>query len=80
MIFTSLRGELTNATFMSLRDELTNAIAIDEKDEQFEFNYIRKVVSEAEKNQQGGSNSRCHGVIPFLHLAAGFNPGAFFQS
>ena len=32
-------------------------------------------MSEAEKNQPEGSNSYCHGVIPFKILTGSFNPG-----
>ena len=49
------------------------------EDDHFDFKYIRKVVPESEKNQQGGSNTKCHGVIPFMELAAGYNPGQFFE-
>ena len=48
-------------------------------DGQYEFKYIRKTFGEAEKNNPLGSNKECHGVIPFMELAAGFNPGEFFE-
>ena len=48
-------------------------------DRLYDFKYIRKCVSEAEKNAPQGSNSKCHGVIPFIDLAEGFNPGSLFQ-
>jgi hypothetical protein len=47
------------------------------EDDLFDFKYIRKIVSESEKNQKGGSNTKCHGVIPFIDLP-GINPGKFF--
>ena len=34
------------------------------EDSVWDFKYMRKVVSEVEKNNQLGSNSQCHGVIP----------------
>ena len=41
----------------------------------FSFLCFRKILSEAEKNQPEGSNSYCHGVIPFKILTGSFNPG-----
>ena len=38
----------------------------------------RKVRSEHEKNNPGGTNKQCCGVIPFLDLGH-FNPGEFFE-
>ena len=45
----------------------------------YDFKYVRKTVSEKEKAAPLGSNSMCHGVIPFLDLADGFNPGEYFD-
>ena len=45
----------------------------------YDFKYIRKVNPEAEKNNKEGSNSKCHGVIPCIVVADGFNPGEVFQ-
>ena len=47
------------------------------KDNIFSFEYIRKVVSEKEKNAPEGSNSSCHGVIPFINMTPTFNPAKF---
>ena len=44
------------------------------EDNIFDFKYVRKTQSEKEKNQQEGSNSTCHGVIPFINLTDLFNP------
>ena len=49
------------------------------EDDIFDFQYIRKVNPEAEKNNQGGSNSKCHGVIPCIVVAETFNPGEVFR-
>ena len=49
------------------------------EDRIYDFKYIRKVESEKEKNHKEGSNSSCHGVIPFLDLAEGFNPGEYME-
>ena len=48
-------------------------------DGQYDFKYIRKTFGEAEKNNPLGSNKECHGVIPYMELAAGFNPGEYFE-
>ena len=49
------------------------------KDHLWDFQYIKKVVSETEKNNPMGSNTRCHGVIPDLLIANCFNPFELFQ-
>ena len=49
------------------------------EDNIYDFKYIRKVVSEKEKNAAGGSNSACHGVIPFLDMSSGYNPGEYME-
>ena len=53
------------------------------EDQNFVFKYIKKVVSEADKNHSGGTNVRCNGVIPFMEVEntdeEKFNPGEFFQ-
>ena len=46
----------------------------------FNFRYMRKVVSEAEKNQQLGSNSQCHGVIPDMLIDDVLNPFSYMQT
>jgi hypothetical protein len=45
----------------------------------YKFKYVRKVISEPEKQNQMGTNSQCAGVIPFIKLAGAINPGEFFQ-
>ena len=47
------------------------------EDNIFTFKYIRKVVSEKEKNAPEGSNSSCHGVIPYIDMTPSFNPAQF---
>ena len=49
------------------------------EDRIYDFKYIRKMEAEKEKNHKEGSNSACHGVIPYLDLAEGFNPGQFME-
>ena len=49
------------------------------EDNNFVFKYLRKVISETDKNHPGGTNVRCNGVIPFLEVDGGWNPGAFFE-
>ena len=50
------------------------------EDEIWDFKYIRKIVSEAEKNNPLGSNTLCHGVIPDIQLPSGFNPFSYFKT
>ena len=50
------------------------------KDEFYEFKYVRKVVSEPEKKNPTGSNTRCHGVILDLILTDTFNPFELFTT
>lgn len=50
------------------------------KDSVWDFKYMRKVVSEIEKNQQMGSNSRCHGVIPDMLIDDVLNPFSYMQT
>ena len=45
----------------------------------YEFRYIRKTISEPEKQNPLGTNPRCAGVIPFIEMANGFNPAEFFE-
>ena len=52
---------------------------IEFQDQLWDFQYIKKVVPETEKNNPMGSNTRCHGVIPDLLVANGFNPFELFQ-
>ena len=49
-------------------------------DEIWDFKYIRKIVSESEKNNPLGSNTLCHGVIPDMNLPSGFNPFQYFKT
>ena len=49
-------------------------------DEVWDFKYIRKIVSEAEKNNPMGSNTLCHGVIPDMEFPSGFNPLEYFKT
>ena len=53
--------------FMEIRDQL------------WDFQYFKNTKSEAEKNNPGGNNSRCHGVIPDLLIADVFNPFDLFK-
>ena len=48
-------------------------------DDIYDFQYIRKVNPEAEKCNQEGSNTKCHGVIPCVIVAENFNPGEVFR-
>ena len=50
------------------------------EDQVWDFKYMRKVVSEAEKNQPLGSNSQCHGVIPDMLIDNIINPLAFMET
>ena len=50
------------------------------KDSVWDFQYMRKVVSEVEKNQQMGSNSQCHGVIPDMLIDDVLNPFIYMQT
>ena len=60
-------------------DELKAATIKVFEDDNFVFKYVKKVFSETDKNHPGGTNVRCNGVIPFLELDGGWNPGAFFE-
>jgi len=48
-------------------------------DKLWDFQYIKNTKSEAEKNNPGGNNTRCHGVIPDLLISDNFNPFKLFQ-
>ena len=52
-------------------------------DKNYVFKYIKKVISESDKNHPGGTNVRCNGVIPFMEIQSGnnimFNPGEYFE-
>ena len=60
-------------------DNLESPDFVEFKDKLWKFQYIKKVVSEAEKNNQGGSNTKCHGVIPDLLVTDNFNLFELFQ-
>ena len=47
-------------------------------DHLYEFKYVRKCVPELEKNNQEGSNTKCHGVIPDMVISEIFNPFTLF--
>ena len=50
------------------------------EDSVWDFKYMRKVVSEVEKNNQLGSNSQCHGVIPDMLIDGVLNPLSYMQT
>ena len=50
------------------------------EDDVYEFKYIRKVYAEPEKNNQMGSNTGCHGVIPDIQFTNDFNPFVLFYN
>jgi hypothetical protein len=63
-------------------ENMENLLVTDFKvfdDELYDFKYVRKVISEAEKQNPLGTNSQCAGVIPFIMLAGEFVPGEWFQ-
>ena len=64
-------------------DELKAIVFKVIEDQNLVLKYIKKVVSEADKNHPGGTNVRCNGVIPFMVVENSdeslFNPGEFFQ-
>ena len=64
-------------------DELKASVFKVIEDQNFVFKYIKKVLSEQDKNHPGGTNVRCNGVIPFMVVEGSdenqFNPGCFFQ-
>jgi hypothetical protein len=63
-------------------ENIENLLATDFQvfdDDIYEFKYVRKVISEAEKQNPMGSNSRCAGAIPFITLAGEFDPGEWFE-
>lgn len=48
-------------------------------DKLWDFQYIKNTKLEAEKNNPGGNNTRCHGVFPDLLISDNFNPIKLFQ-
>ena len=64
-------------------DELKAKVFKVIEDKNFIFKYIKKVMSESDKNHPGGTNVQCNGVIPFLVIEnnqnSSFNPGEYFQ-
>ena len=49
------------------------------EDDNYHFKYIKKTVSESDKNHPQGTNVRCNGVIPYMVIDGYFNPGEFFN-
>ena len=49
------------------------------EDDNFEFKYVKKVLSEQDKNHQQGTNVRCNGVIPSMLIDGFFNPMEYFN-
>jgi len=47
-------------------------------DNLYNFKYVRKITPELEKNNQEGSNTKCHGVIPDMVISEVFNPFTLF--
>ena len=43
------------------------------------FEYIKHVKTEKDKNHSEGTNSSCYGCIPFLDFSSNFNPGEIFS-
>ena len=59
--------DLKKKDFVIFRDPIKN------------FDYIKHVKTEKDKNHKEGTNSSIYGCIPFLDFSSNFNPGAIFS-
>ena len=65
-------------------DELKAADFREVEDEKFDFKYLKKFISEQDKNHRAGTNVQCSGVIPFVNIINDeddcfFNPAEYFS-
>lgn len=61
-------------------DEMKHNVFKVIEDETYEFKYIKKFKSEADKNHpMEGTNTKCSGVLPFINVGNKLNPGHLFE-
>ena len=49
------------------------------EDNNYEFRYLKQIVSEQDKNHPLGTNVRCNGVITYMTIDGNFNPGEYLK-